>query len=54
MNSSDRWMEGDRNLVTAFLPELDQLIDEGLVTKEKVRVIIVRHSEAKKNQANPS
>ena len=40
--------------IAAFLPELDQIMDEGLVTLEKVRVIIYRHSEAKKNQAKPS
>ena len=37
-----------------FLPELDQIMDEGLVTLEKVRVIIYQHSETKKSQANPS
>ena len=40
--------------IAEFLPELDQIMDEGLVTLEKVRVIIYRHSETKKNQAKPS
>ncbi len=35
--------------IAEFLPDLDQLMDEGLVTLEKVRVIIYRHSEVKKN-----
>ncbi len=34
--------------IAAFLPELDQIMDEGLVTLEKVRVLIYRHSETKK------
>jgi hypothetical protein len=29
--------------IAAFLPELDVLIDEGLVTLEKVRVLAYRH-----------
>jgi len=29
--------------IAAFLPELDQMIGEGLVTLEKVRVIVYRH-----------
>ncbi|MFP4037305.1 MAG: DUF190 domain-containing protein, partial [Desulfobacteraceae bacterium] len=33
--------------VEAFLPELDKLIDEGLVTLEKVRVIAYRHNSEK-------
>jgi PII-like signaling protein len=32
--------------IAAFLPDLDVLMDEGLVTLEKVRVIIYRHSGA--------
>lgn len=36
--------------IAAFLPDLDQLMDEGLVTLEKVRVLIYRHSEAKKQR----
>ena len=36
--------------IAAFLPELDILMDEGLVTLEKVRVIIYRHSESKLNE----
>ncbi|NNE48130.1 MAG: DUF190 domain-containing protein [Rhodothermales bacterium] len=31
--------------IEAFLPALDDLIDEGLVTLERVRVIAYRHSE---------
>jgi PII-like signaling protein len=30
--------------IEAFLPELDKMIDEGLVTLEKVRVIAYRHN----------
>lgn len=37
--------------IAAFLPELDSLMDEGLVTLEKVRVIVYRHSEAKGSSA---
>ena len=33
--------------IMAFLPELDRMMDEGLVTLEKVRVIVYRHSETK-------
>ena len=33
--------------VAAFLPELDQLITEGLVTLEKVRVLAYRHSQSR-------
>lgn len=40
--------------IAAFLPELDKIMDEGLVTLEKVRVIIYRHSETKKNHAEPA
>ena len=32
--------------IAEFLPDLDQLIDEGLITLEKVRVIVYRHSGA--------
>src|SRR5512145_1453030 len=31
--------------IEAFLPELDEMIQEGLVTLEKVRVIAYRHNE---------
>lgn len=34
--------------IAAFLPRLDQMMDEGLVTLEKVRVIVYRHGESKK------
>lgn len=33
--------------IEAFLPVLEQLMDEGLVTLEKVRVLIYRHSPSK-------
>lgn len=33
--------------IASFLPDLDQIMDEGLVTLEKVRVITYRHSETK-------
>lgn len=33
--------------IAAFLPDLDQIMDEGLVTLEKVRVLIYRHSKEK-------
>ncbi|MGN6133336.1 MAG: DUF190 domain-containing protein [Aureliella sp.] len=33
--------------IAAFLPKLDEMMDEGLVTLEKIRVITYRHSEAK-------
>jgi PII-like signaling protein len=32
--------------IAAFLPDLDALIEEGLVTLEKVRVILYRHNAA--------
>lgn len=35
--------------IDAFLPNLDKIMDEGLVTLEKVRVITYRHSESKLN-----
>ena len=31
--------------IAEFLPDLDGLIDEGLVTLERVRVIAYRHGE---------
>lgn len=33
--------------IAAFLPELEKLMDEGMVTLEKIRVITYRHSESK-------
>ncbi|MCX7045390.1 MAG: DUF190 domain-containing protein [Candidatus Sumerlaeota bacterium] len=36
--------------IDAFLPELDTMIDEGLVTREKVRIIAYRHGETKNQQ----
>ena len=32
--------------IEAFLPELDPMIQEGLITLEKVKVIAYRHSES--------
>jgi uncharacterized protein len=34
--------------IQAFLPDLDRLMDEGMVTLEKVRIITYRHSDAKR------
>jgi PII-like signaling protein len=36
--------------IAAFLPKLDEMMYEGMVTLEKVRVITYRHSEAKLNR----
>ena len=33
--------------IEAFLPELDTMISEGLVTLEKVRVIVYRHNSSR-------
>ena len=33
--------------IATFLPQLDALIDEGLVTLERVRVILYRHNTGK-------
>jgi PII-like signaling protein len=33
------------NKIEAFLPELDRLVEEGMVTLEKVRVIAYRHNK---------
>lgn len=41
--------EPDR--IEAFLPTLDQMIDEGLVTKEKVQVIFYRHGACDLDQS---
>lgn len=38
----------EEDKIEAFLPELDKLIGEGLVTMEKVRVIAYRHNSGKK------
>jgi PII-like signaling protein len=32
--------------IAEFLPELDELIDEGLITLEKIRVIAYRHNSS--------
>ena len=40
--------------IDAFLPELDQLMGEGLVTLEKVRVITYRHRDLSKNPNQPT
>jgi len=39
--------------IAAFLPELDQLIGEGLVTLEKVRVIVYRHKASEPSARTP-
>ncbi len=31
--------------IEAFLPDLDKLVDEGMITMEKVRVLAYRHGE---------
>jgi PII-like signaling protein len=36
--------------IAAFLPDLDQLMDEGLATLEQIRILVYRPSEAKKPQ----
>ncbi|GFM34135.1 DUF190 domain-containing protein [Desulfovibrio subterraneus] len=36
--------------IEAFLPELDAVISEGLVTVEPVQVVFYRHKNGKKNQ----
>jgi PII-like signaling protein len=40
--------------IAAFLPHLDGMMDEGLVTLEKVRVIVYRHSDAKQHRQPPA
>jgi len=35
--------------IEGFLPKLDEMMDEGLVTLERARVIVYRHSENKKS-----
>jgi len=40
--------------IEAFLPELDEMIVEGLVTLEKVRVMAYRHNGATETAENPS
>ncbi len=37
--------------IAEFLPDLDQIITEGLVTLEKVRVIAYRHDPSTPNQS---
>lgn len=34
-------------MISTFLPEIDQLMDEGLVTREKVHVVLYRQSRSK-------
>jgi PII-like signaling protein len=36
----------EKDKIESFLPRLDEIIEEGLVTLEKVRVIVYRHKEA--------
>lgn len=38
--------------IAAFLPVLEGCMDEGLVTLENVRVLVYRHSEAKKTRTD--
>jgi len=33
----------EESKINEFLPDLDEMIDEGLVTLEKVEVIVYRH-----------
>lgn len=33
--------------IEAFLPELDSMIGEGLITRERANVLVYRHGEAK-------
>jgi PII-like signaling protein len=37
--------------IDAFMPFLDEVIDEGLITKEKVKVIAYRHSSEDKKRS---
>jgi len=39
--------------IAAFLPELDSMIGEGLVTREKVHVILYRHEKPQQHKSNP-
>jgi uncharacterized protein len=39
--------------IAAFLPELDQMIGEGLITIEKVRVIVYRHTASEPPARTP-
>ena len=34
--------------IEAFLPDLDRMIQDGLITREKVQVTIYRHSQSRK------
>lgn len=36
--------------IERFLPELDRMVDEGMITLEKVRILAYRHNEAKGDQ----
>jgi PII-like signaling protein len=40
--------------IAEFLPELDKMIDEGLITLERARVIVYRHSgeQGQRDQTN--
>lgn len=40
-------------MIASFLPELDQLMDEGLVTRDKVQVVLYRQSRSKREQVPP-
>jgi hypothetical protein len=37
----------EQDKIEAFLPDLDKMIGEGLVTMEKVRIITCRHNNSK-------
>ena len=40
-------------MIASFLPELEKLIDEGLVTRDKVQVVLYRQSRSKGSQVPP-
>ena len=37
--------------IAAFLPDLDKMIDDGLVTLEHVNVLVYRHDESDKDES---
>jgi len=36
--------------IERFLPELDRMVDEGMITLDKVRILAYRHNETKGDQ----
>lgn len=40
--------------IAAFLPEIDSMLGEGLVTREKVQVILYRHEKSEKPRVEGS